>query len=335
MTRRARRAASRVLAAGLVGLLALSGCGQALPAPAPEAVAAVPPPATTVAQAAHVLQDVGRVLQTADAGLDANLLGARLTGPALAIRTAEYVRAAATQGQRPPLALPTEQQVLVIPTTASWPRSTVVVTTQPEDLQSPRVLVLQQASPREQYHLWGWARLGPGVQMPRTADPSIGSAPVPPDADGLLATPVDAVTRFADLLTQGQQSQWATSFADTFFTPGILAARTQAQTSLASVATTQESVTADPASVTALATADGGALVIGRLTTVTSIDVTRGSISLSDPFEAALAGRTSVSDQLTRTWTDVVVLAVPPAGTVDGQIRVLAGEQVMTSVTGQ
>ena len=61
-----------------------------------------------------------------------------------------------------------------MPQTDAWPRTQLVVTKQPDDLQAPRILVMQQAAPREQYRLWGWGRMGAGVQMPATAAPETG-----------------------------------------------------------------------------------------------------------------------------------------------------------------
>ena len=129
------------------------------------------PAATTVVQSQDVLTDVGAVLAAADAALDPAQLPPRVEGPALAVRTAEYARATATAGAKPPTALPTDEQALIVPQTDVWPRTQLVVTKQPDDLQAPRILVMQQTAPREPYRLWGWGRMGAGVQMPATAAP--------------------------------------------------------------------------------------------------------------------------------------------------------------------
>ena len=136
-------------------------------------------------QSEDVLTDVGEVLAAADAALDAAQLPPRVEGPALAVRTAEYVRATATAGAKPPTALPTDEQALIVPQTDVWPRTQLVVTKQPDDLQAPRILVMQQTAPREPYRLWGWGRMGAGVQMPATAAPETGSPVLAPDATGL------------------------------------------------------------------------------------------------------------------------------------------------------
>jgi hypothetical protein len=331
------RRAGRRFAAGSVAVvvaLGLAACASPVPEPTPDAVPAVPPPALTVAQSTTVLDEVGTVLAAGDAALDASGLPARLEGPALDIRTAEYVRATATNGERPPVALPMEAQTTIVPNSTTWPRTQMVVTVQPDDLQAPLLMVLEQSAPREPYRLWGWARLGPSVEMPATAEPEIGSAPVAADDTSLLLSPTEALAQYADVLTNGAASPYAATFPGDFFQTALHDARGQTGASLQAVATVAETVAPVDGQVTALQTADGGAIVVGRLSTVTTITLSQGSITLSDPFDAALAGKGSVTSNLVRTWTDVVALYVPPAGGA-AQVQVLAAEHARTSVTGE
>jgi hypothetical protein len=327
-----RRLAGTALAA--VALLGLGACADPVPEPRPDAAPAVPPPALTVAQSTNVLSQVGEVLAAGDAALDPAGLPERLTGPALAIRTAEYVRATATAGQRPPVSLPMSAQTTIVPDTDVWPRTQMVVTVQPDDLQAPLLLVLQQNGPREQYQLWGWARLGPSVQMPATADPTVGSEPVAADDTSLVLSPAEAVAQYADVLTNGDASAYAASFPADFFRTALTQARDQTTASLQAVATVAETVAPVDGQVTALRTADGGAIVVGQLSTVTTVTLSQGSITLNDPFDAALAGKPSVTSNLVRTWTDVVAMYVPPAGATT-PVQVLAAEHARTAVSGQ
>lgn len=321
-------------AVSLVVALGLAACANPVPEPVPDAVPAVPPPALTVAQSTSVLEEIGTVLAAGDAALDPAGLEARLTGPALAIRTAEYTRAQATGGQRPPVTLPMTAQTTIVPDTDTWPRTQMVVTEQPDDLQAPLLLVMQQASPREPYRLWGWSRLGPSVEMPATATPEEGSEQVAADDTSLLLTPTEALAQYADVLTNGDGSAAAPRFPADFFRTAITEARSQTAASLQAVATVAETVAPEADSVTALRTADGGAIVVGQLTTVTTVTLSQGSITLNDPFDAALAGKDSVSSNLVRTWTDVVAMYVPPAGGAE-QVTVLAAEHARTAVTGE
>ncbi len=336
-TRRPRTTPRRVAPTALLvaATVALAGCATALPEPAPEPVGAVPPPAVTVDQTQRVLASVNEVLTAADSTRDPAGLPARLAGPALATRTAEYVWAGATGGARVPTALPLDEQALVVPETATWPRTQLVVTEQPDDLQAPRVLVLQQASPREPYKLWGWARLLQGVQMPATAAPEEGSPELPADTGDLLVPPSEVGPRYADVLTSGEASAHAATFAPDSFRAAIEKARGDTVATLGEAATLAETYAAAPAPVVALATVDGGALVVTEMTTTSTVSVTApgGTVSV-EPFYAALAGGATTASSLSRVFTDVLVVYVPPAGS-GAQAQVLAAEHTVTSATAQ
>lgn len=330
-SRRLHRIASAVVGAAVTALV-VSGCANPVPVPQPEAVAPVPPPVLDQKQSTAVLDQVGTVLAAADEARNREALAERLTGPALTVRQSEYTRAEATGGERTPVQVPTSAQVTITPDTTEWPRWQMVVTEQPADLQAPLLLVLVQESPREQYKLWSWSRLGQSVQMPATAEPDIGSEPVPADSDTLTVTPTDAIAQYADLLTNGSSSAHAGSFGEDFFSTAVWQSREQTIQSLQAVATVTETVTPADGQVMALRTTDGGAIVVGQMNTVTTATLSQGSITLNDPFDVALAGTDSVTGALVRTWTDVIALYVPPAGSQD-QVQVLAAEHARTAVS--
>ncbi|NMR19965.1 hypothetical protein [Cellulomonas fimi] len=334
-TRTRRRAAAWAAVAALV----LSACAPTLPEPQPADVPAVPPPAVTPAQAERVLDAVGATLTTADAALSTDGLDARLSGPALASRTAEYAVTSATAGAKGLTPVPTSAQTLVVPNTQEWPRVQLVVTEQPDDLSSPRLLVLQQASPRSQYMLWGWARLLPGVQMPATATADVGSTPLPPDAAGLVVAPADVASQYADLLTNGDASAFASVFAGPdSFRQGLLTGREPlAQVAAQASGTFSEISTAVPDQTFALSTADGGAIVVAAMTTTSSLTFSGATLPLPPELAAvsggALAPGSELRSSLGVTYSDVVAFYVPPAG-VQAPVEVLGAEHIRTSVTG-
>ncbi|WP_230685293.1 hypothetical protein [Cellulomonas sp. JZ18] len=291
----------------------------------------------TVDQTQRVLASVGEVLAAADAASDPTGLPARLVGPALATRTAEYVWATATAGARPPTALPVDEQALVVPETDTWPRTQLVVSEQPDDLQAPRVLVLQQASAREPYKLWGWARLLQGVQMPPTAAPEEGSPVLAPDEGGLLVPPAEVGARYADVLTNGDASAHAATFQPDSFRAAVEQSRNTLATSLqgAGAGGLSETYVAAAAPVVTLGTADGGALVVTELTTTSTVTLTGGATIPVEPFYAALAGGVSTAGtSFSRVFTGVLVVYVPPADS-GAQAQVLAAEHVVTSAAAQ
>ncbi|MBO3086348.1 hypothetical protein [Cellulomonas fengjieae] len=328
---------TRVLAAvGSVLVLGLSACSAPLPQAQPDPVPAVAPAATTVSQTQTLLGDVGEVLTTADTALDAAQLTPRVEGPALAVRTAEYVRATATAGAKLPTALPTDEQALIVPQTDTWPRTQLVVTKQPDDLQAPRILVMQQTAPREPYRLWGWGRMGAGIQMPATAAAETGSPALAPDATGLLMTPTEALQQYADVLANGDASTFAASFEPDTFRTSIEAARAATASGVQAAGSATETYTPDAAPVVSLGTVDGGAIVVGQLTTVSTVTLTvaGGTIPIADPFYAALTGKQSAGSNFVRTFTDVLVMYVPPADS-GAKVQLLAAEHAVTGATAE
>ncbi|GAA2727251.1 hypothetical protein [Cellulomonas aerilata] len=337
--RRVRTTRATGVALALVAALGLTGCSPELPVPVPAAAPAVPPPVTTIEQTDRILQDVGAVLTAGDAALSAADLPRRLSGPALAVRTAEYAVASATGGARPVTAVPVAAQTLVVPSTTQWPRTQIVVTEQPDDLTSPRLLVLRQDTPRAAYTLWGWARLLPGAQMPPTATPAVGSAPLAADEPGLVATPTDVVAQYADVLSNGDASAFAAGFAAPDpYRQQIEAGRARYQGVVAEgTGTFTETYAPVPDQLFAHATADGGALVVAGMTTSSTLAVTGSSLAVPPELAAvsggALPAGAVLRNNLAFTYTDVVVFYVPPAG-AGTPVRVLGAEHFFTSASG-
>lgn len=318
--------------------LAVTGCAAELPQPDPEPTPAVAPAAVTLDQAARILDNIGQALAAGDEARSADALRSRVTGPALAARTAEYAVARAGAAPEPITALPLEPQTLVVPSTTGWPRHQLVVTEQPDDSSSPRLLVLRQDEPRDRYALWAWVRLLPGVRMPATASPEVGSAPVPLDSTELAVPPAEVAARYADVLAKGDASEHAATFAPDTFRQQIAALRAESEAiaSRVSGTFTQTHAAAEDQTV-ALATEDGGAIVVSGLTSTTTLKVSGASFKVPAEY-AALSGGALTKDTVLRNalsveFVDVVAFHVPPAD-ADAPIQVLGAEHTYTSATG-
>lgn len=325
-----RRRAAAVAAALAIG--ALAGCSTPLPVPQPDAEPAAMPPALYEDQAERVLRSLAEVLAEGDAALDAALLDARVTGPAREIRGVEYLLAAAGDTDAV-TALPEGAQTLVLPTTDTWPRTFMVVTEPPADLQAPLLLVLTQESPREQFRLWSWARLFPGVEMPATTEPGLGSAPVEPDSADLAVAPTAVVEQYVDLLTNRDQSAYAAAFTADPLRNGIAQTRDAFVGVVGSNGSLTETYTPDPAGVVAIATADGGAIVVGTVRTVTTISLVDSTMRIGDQT-AALLGKDTITANLEIQWLSVVAFHVPPAGSTE-PIEVLGAEHSRIQASGE
>lgn len=319
-------------AIGLAAVVLLAACSTPLPEPQPDAIPAVAPPALSVAQAEEILAEVSAALADADAQLSTDLLAPRVTGPAATIRSVEYALAAA--GDTTALtAIPGGAQTLVLPTTDTWPRTIMVVTEPPEDLQAPLLLTLVQSEPRAQYQLWSWARLFPDVDTPAMAQPEVGSAAVPADGSGLAVPPGEVVARYVDLLTNRDESPYAAEFTTDPLREGVAQTRDAFAGLVGTMGSLTETYQPDAAGVQALATADGGAIVVGMIQTVTTITLVDSTLTIGDQT-AVLLGTDTVASSLAITWLSVVAFAVPPEGS-DQPIEVLGAEHSRIQVTGQ
>lgn len=337
MTRPARTAGRRLSLAVAVGLT-VAGCSTELPQPAPQPPPATAPAAVTLDQSARILDHVAGALAAGDEARSVDALRSRVTGPALTARRAEYAVARAEAAPDPITPLPLEPQTLVVPSTTQWPRHQLVVSEQPEDLSSPRLLVLRQDAPRDRYALWAWVRLLPGVQMPATASPEVGSEPLPLDTTELSVAPADVAVQYADVLANGDASAFAAAFAPDAFREQIVAARTEFQqiAARASGTFTQTHAAAEDRTV-AMATADGGALVVSELTSTSTLTISGASLTVPPEYAAVSGGSLEpeavLRNSLSVDFTDVVAFYVPPAGS-DAPIDVLGGEHTFTSATG-
>lgn len=317
-------------AVALVAVVLLAGCAAPLPVPEPDAVPAVAPAALGDGQVARVLEDVAATVAAGDAALSGDALAPRVDGPARQIRTAQYVLAAAGATGAVTV-LPPAAQTVVTTTAEHWPRVMMTVTEAPEDLRAPLLETFVQTSPRDPYRLWSWARLFPGAQMPATLQPTLGSAPVAADSDAVAVPPGEVLARYADVLTQGAASPHAAEFTDDPLRTRIVQQRDGWVAAVGAQGSVTETYTPGETSW-ALATADGGAIVVGTVTTVTTLTLVDSTLTIGDQT-AALLGTNTVRSSLAITWTSVVAFEVPPAGSAE-PVTVLGAEHQPVSVTG-
>jgi hypothetical protein len=316
---RARRRGG--LAAVATTSVLLAGCAAEPPAPSPEApvVAAVvsePQERRILASVAETIAEHGSVSAT-------DGLRARMTGPALSMREAELHLATATGDERWRTDLSTETQQVVLPSDQGWPRTSYAIQTQPDSRRAPALMVLDQRSAREQYRLWGYVSLVPGASLPPFAEPELGSAAVAPD-DGtsLVRSPREALAGYAEVLSEDAGARDAGTFAPDRLRQTMRDAE-ESQTGVPGWRTTggTYSFTAEvepDLGLRAVRTADGGALVLGGLTSTQTIALGQeGAVIETDALPAAqkaLLGDQEATDRLSTRYRDLVALHVPAAG---------------------
>src|SRR5690606_14634887 len=154
----------KLLVGAVIGAVALTAC-----VPEPPEVAETPQPAQGAAlidaQVDSIVADTFAELHAADEARDAAARELRGGGDAAVVRAAEYKMAGVTDG--PELTeLPDSMQAIYVSGAETWPRVLVAVTEQPEDQQTPVVMVWVQADIHTPYQLQGWAHMIPGATMP-------------------------------------------------------------------------------------------------------------------------------------------------------------------------
>ncbi|MBI9116079.1 hypothetical protein [Sanguibacter suaedae] len=290
-------------------------------------------PVLSVSQDAEIHAAIGSALEEATAAVDPGTLEARVTGPALALRKAELTVASAAGNTDNVTEIPTVVQSRVIPATDDWPRTAFSVTERPQNLQTERLLVTEQLSPREPYKLWAWVRLFPGVTLPTFPTPEAGTEPVQIDDASLSISPGEALTHYVDVLNNGDASQYVGEFAADPFRDQINARRELRTADAATISGTYTlAFQASEGEVRALRTADGGALVVGQITSTETLAGEEGAVINPSATDAAFTGGAAPSNSLTTGRTAVVAVHVPPAGSAD-QLTLVGSEILTTSAS--
>ena len=227
-TRRGRR--SRMIAAGgiLTAGLLLAGCstgggvlGSGLaPAPTPSSsdVATennLKPPAVTKQQLGRIVAKIADTINAADEAKDATLAATRLSGPALALRVANYKITKKDPSLATVAAFPTGTVEVVLPQqNDEWARSVFAII-QPEDATlAPVALMLVQDAPRENYKVHYLITLEPGFVLPPVAPAQIGSAALDADNGFGLLQPSQLAQAYGDVLIMGPEAEFFEQFQE-------------------------------------------------------------------------------------------------------------------------
>lgn len=308
------------------------------PAPRPEAT-----PAVTEAQLARILAATAAVVAQADASGDPALAAARLTGAALTARTAGYAaRAAGATPLAPPPVLAADIDVVLPQATDSWPRRVTLVVHDEGDydyaisagrLPTTTALSLCQDAPRSDYRVENAVPLVTGTVIPPLAPAELGAVADPP---GLSVALDELGPDYASVLADGTAAPAAASFDeddDRLRAQLGFLYRSQTRDRLAGHASV--TVADAPGAVTALGTADGGALAWLTLRSTETVVPVPGenpdAITVSG-VSRALTGLERTTVGLATSYEFQQLFAVPPAGSPE-RIRALAYTQAVVSAT--
>lgn len=313
MSKRSNAITAVVLAVGLI--VGLCGCEGQLPTPAQSTETNRTAPDLTESQEKKIRTGILRTLDQCNQNLDVNALGSILEGPELDIRTSELNVAKATGNLDRKTTIPDDLAQTVISTDSGWPRTVFSITTTTQDQQSKRLLVLKQDSARQNYKLWGVARLFSGVKMPSFEVSQTGSAQGTPTDTGLVMTPKEAVAAYADLLRNGAGSKYASKFADDDLRSKLAELTDQVQKAMELNEGSQQQVfTPVDGAIAIMRSADGGDLVVAQINSewTRTAGAGRESQPASDAEKALFGGGKATSTMKT-SYVNVIALYVPLA----------------------
>ncbi|MFF2029611.1 hypothetical protein [Arthrobacter sp. NPDC058192] len=332
-----------VLTAAAVGGTSVAAQASQTPAPSPSASAPAPSapapsapasgsatpgtagqdqageaPVLLDAQFRRVLEQVASAVDAGDAAKDAAKLKPRVAQSELEVRTQNYkVRAKVGSYEARMPVRSTKLLTTVVTNQRSWPRSVLAVT-QGEGNVVPQLLTLTQATARENYKLVSTTPLQPGATFPaigREGTQTLAHS----DKSGLLYSGEEALaglgdrltkadSTFKDKLVEGQSSPY---IADTLaYQADVVKSGVNG-----SFAFTHKVA---PGSTVVFRTADGGALVLGRLNfAFDGTPKASGDKLTIGEDAAALAGGKETGTGMVLNFAESVAVYVPPTGSSD------------------
>ena len=331
-----RREARTLKFAALVLVSAtLAGCTpdyqNPVLSPSPSPAQDVLTPVMTKDQVKRVLEEITAVVSEADAELNRESIEARVSGPALVARRAAYNIARRTENPEPPAPLLASPIQLFLPSaTDTWPRSVMVVTGE----QTLTMMILRQETARDQYRLYQYMDILPGVDFPEVAAEEVGANTVKEDSKFLLMPPADLATAVGSLLNEGPDSTWSILVdGDNQYIADV----SSVQQSLAQTLS-NANVTFDhkisPDDMVLLTSGEGGALVgIYMIDTYTIIPKSPGDAVAISGQEAILLGAGGSATGIETRYGAMLLFHMPAAGS-ESRARLLgATQQLLTAVS--
>ena len=322
-TRRAG-VAMAALAATIVAGTGVAAQAATTPAPSPSASAAAgadtaaDSPVLLDAQFRRILEQVSSTVDAGDAAKDAAKLKSRVDRTELEVRTQNYKirsQVGAYEARMPVRA--TKLLTTVVTSKRAWPRSVMAVT-QGEGNVVPQLLTLVQKSPRENYKLVETTPLQPGTTFPAIGRDGTETLAAD-DKSGLLYSGEEALaglgdrltkadSTFKDKLVEGQSSPY---IADTLaYQADVAKTGVDGNFSFTHKVAPEETVV--------FRTADGGALVLGRLNfAFDGTPKAEGDKLAIGDDAAVLAGGKETSSGMVLNFAESMAVYIPPTGSKD------------------
>lgn len=327
-----------VAASGLaLGALLLSGCstGSAAPAPTPTPTnpLATIPVAVTADQFARIVTSAAATVAEADAAGDATLAAERLTGAALALRTANYKIRKADAKVAALAPIPDASIEITLPRqTDVWPRTVFGVVRATDG--SAMGLMFTQESPRENYKIAYAVSLV--ADVPDVAPVEIGAPQLDPTNTFGIVAPDALAAAYGSILIQGEESPSYALFraeGDTLREAIGFDAKEARRTALPSSARIRFTNGPGDSEPIAFGTNDSGQIVAVLLDDVETVTPVEAGAAINPLGQVkALSGKTQSTRGIRAVYGVQLLLYVPPAGSSE-QIVLLGYAQGLVSAT--
>lgn len=148
-------------------------------------------------QLESIMEDIAQTVENGDEERDAELLEDRVAGDALDYRELAYRNNELAETSMP-TPIGTEVLSAAVTGDTDFPRQAVVIVEHP-DAEVPQVLIIEQATARENYKLIHTAMMAPGTEFPAVSAEQGGVSAVPPgeaDESGTPAAALQGVSRW-------------------------------------------------------------------------------------------------------------------------------------------
>ncbi|MEY2695132.1 MAG: hypothetical protein RLZZ72_388 [Actinomycetota bacterium] len=313
----------------------LSGCTpeyqNPVLSPSPSPAQDTLTPVMTKDQLKRVLGEITAVVAEADAELDREIIEVRVTGPALVARRAAYNIARRTEDPQPPAPLLAAPIQLFLPSaTDTWPRSVMVVTGE----QTLTMMILRQESARDQYRLYQYMDILPGVDFPAVAAEEVGANTVKEDSKFLLMPPADLAKAVGSLLNEGPDSAWSILVdGDNQYIKDVSSVQQSLAETLSNANVTFDHKISNDEMVL-LTSGEGGALVgVYMIDTYTIIPKSPGDAVAISGQEAILLGAGGSATGIETRYGAMLLFHMPAAGS-ESRARLLgATQQLLTAIS--
>ncbi|CAB4678292.1 unannotated protein [freshwater metagenome] len=345
--RKGRRSSRRrmvIAPAALTSLVLLAGCTSAAPTQKSTDKAKFEQVSVVVTdnQLQRIVGEVASTVNLADKTRDEKELITRVAGSALEIRKVQYLLQVKSKKipklpelvANPvtvalPMQLPVESQL--------WqPRTIMVVTKSDSTNRAPQLMVLQQATPRENYKLWYLIDLLPTAKFPKVAAQDTGALAVDLD-NAYLATPLKSLPfKYGDTINKGLDSKFATEFdlASDKFYAALSESQTQQTADLKKANATIRFLHSlgNPNIIGMLTVESGGLVAISMNDTSLIRPKIRGvAVSVTQLDHKILLDAPGSATGLKIVYGNMLLFYVPVAGSEE-QIRLVGASQGILSV---